>query len=58
VVFYYGLYMDTSLLASRGIIPSRAIVGYADGYGIRIGRSEGKSPEERKLRFCANAEEE
>lgn len=37
-VFFYGLFMDKSLLASRGICPSRAAVGYVDGYGLRIGR--------------------
>jgi hypothetical protein len=37
-VFFYGLFMDVSLLASKGISPSRAIVGYIDGYGLRIGR--------------------
>ena len=37
-VFFYGLFMDESLLASRGVSPSRATVGYVDGYGLRIGR--------------------
>jgi hypothetical protein len=30
--------MDESLLASKGISPSRATVGHVDGYGLRIGR--------------------
>lgn len=33
-VFFYGLFMDHSLLAAKGIIPSRAIVGYVDGYRL------------------------
>jgi len=37
-VFFYGLFMDTNLLASRGIEPSRAEIAYLDGYGLRIGR--------------------
>jgi hypothetical protein len=37
-VFFYGLFMDESVLASQGFRPSRAAVGYVDGYGLRIGR--------------------
>jgi hypothetical protein len=37
-VFFYGLFMDKSLLASKGIRPSRATMGYVDGYGLRVGR--------------------
>ena len=37
-VFFYGLFMDRSLLAGRGVTPSSAIVGYVDGFGLRIGR--------------------
>jgi hypothetical protein len=37
-VFFYGLFMDESLLASKGIIPSKATVGYVNGYRLRIGR--------------------
>jgi hypothetical protein len=36
-VFFYGLFMDRSLLASKGLSPSRATVGYVDGYRLRIG---------------------
>lgn len=36
--FFYGLFMDESLLASKGICASRSTVGYVDGYGLRIGR--------------------
>lgn len=45
-VFFYGLFMDESLLASKGIIPSRATVGHVDGYGIRIGRRATLVPDE------------
>ena len=37
-VFFYGLFMDESRLAAKGIRPSRATVGYLDGYRLRIGR--------------------
>jgi len=37
-VFFYGLFMDSSVLASKGVIPSRATLGYVDGYGLRIGK--------------------
>jgi hypothetical protein len=33
-----GLFTDESLLASKGVIPSKATVGYVDGYGLRISR--------------------
>jgi hypothetical protein len=36
-VFFYGLFMDRSLIASKGIIPSRATDGFVDGYALRIG---------------------
>ncbi|MFQ5668564.1 MAG: gamma-glutamylcyclotransferase family protein [Candidatus Binatia bacterium] len=45
-VFFYGLFMDKSLLAARGISPSRATVGYVDGYGLRIGRRATLVPDE------------
>lgn len=37
-VFFYGLFMDKSLLASKGIIPSDSTAGYVDGYRLRIGK--------------------
>lgn len=36
-VFFYGLFMDESLLATKGIEPSEVILGFVDGYGLRIG---------------------
>jgi hypothetical protein len=37
-VFFYGLFMDTSLLAAKGIEPSEAEPGFVDGYALRIGK--------------------
>ena len=45
-VFFYGLFMDESLLASKGIKPSKAAVGYVDGYGLRIGKRATLVPDE------------
>ncbi len=36
-VFFYGLFMDESLLAKKGIKPSEVNLGFVDGYGLRIG---------------------
>jgi AIG2-like family len=36
-VFFYGLFMDKSLLASKGIVPSIATAAYVDGHRLRIG---------------------
>lgn len=36
-VFFYGLFMDESLLATKGIKPTDVNVGFVDGYGLRIG---------------------
>jgi len=36
--FFYGLFMDESLLASKGVRVSKSTVGYVDGYGLRIAR--------------------
>lgn len=35
-VFFYGLFMDESLLATKGIEPSEVNLGFVDGYGLRI----------------------
>jgi hypothetical protein len=37
-VFFYGLFMDESLLASKGVRPRQATVAYVDGYVLRIGK--------------------
>jgi hypothetical protein len=44
-VFFYGLFMDESLLASKGIKPLRATIGYVDGYRLRIGARATLVPE-------------
>lgn len=44
-VFFYGLFMDESLLASRGIVPAASAVGYVDGYRLSIGRRATLVPE-------------
>ena len=36
-VFFYGLFMDTELLASKGIKAVDPEPGYADGFALRIG---------------------
>lgn len=36
-VFFYGLFMDENLLATKGIKPTLVSLGFVDGYGLRIG---------------------
>ena len=36
-VFFYGLFMDVSLLATKGIVPSAAVRGFVDDFGLHIG---------------------
>jgi len=47
-VFFYGLFMDEQLLASKGIAARNAAVGYVDGFRLRIG-------ERATLQRCAGA---
>ena len=47
-VFFYGLFMDENLLAKKGIAISHAVVGYVDGFRLRIG-------ERATLQRCAGA---
>jgi len=51
MVFFYGLFMDESLLASKGIHASSAIAGYVDGYGLRIGRRATLVPDETRRTY-------
>jgi len=44
-VFFYGLFMDESLLDSKGIVPLAVTAGYVDGYRLRIGNRATLSPE-------------
>ena len=36
-VFFYGLFMDESLLAKKGIKPSEVNLGFVEGFRLRIG---------------------
>lgn len=36
-VFFYGLFMDVSLLSSMGVRTYGSAVGYVDGYALRMG---------------------
>lgn len=36
-VFFYGLFMDESLLAAKGIRPSASSSGYVEGFRLHIG---------------------
>ncbi len=36
-VFFYGLFMDERLLATKGINPTNISVGFVNGYGLHIG---------------------
>ena len=38
MIFFYGLFMDESLLASKGIHPTETTIGYVDGFGLHIGK--------------------
>lgn len=44
-VFFYGLYMDESLLASRGVHVTNPTVGYVNGFGLHIGNRATLLPE-------------
>ena len=37
-IFFYGLFMDESLLASKGVFPTEQAIGYVDGFGLHIGK--------------------
>ena len=36
-VFFYGLFMDEELLATKGIEPSEVALGFVEGFSLRIG---------------------
>ena len=44
-VFFYGLFMDESLLASKGIHATESTIGHVDGYSLRIGERATLLPE-------------
>lgn len=37
-VFFYGLFMDETLLAAKDICPTESAIGYVDGFRLQIGR--------------------
>ena len=45
MVFFYGLFMDESLLASKGVRPTESTIGYVDGFGLHIGKRATLLPE-------------
>jgi hypothetical protein len=45
MVFFYGLFMDESLLASKGIRPTESAIGYVDGFRLHIGKRATLLPE-------------
>ncbi len=36
-VFFYGLFMDEALLASKGVRPTESTIGHVDGFSLHIG---------------------
>ena len=36
-IFFYGLFMDESLLKEKGFHPSRPVLAYVNDFGLRIG---------------------
>ena len=37
-IFFYGLFMDKSLLTSKGVHPTETAIAYVDGYRLHIGQ--------------------
>jgi hypothetical protein len=44
-VFFYGLFMDESLLAAKGVRSMESVIGYVDGFSLRIGARATLLPE-------------
>jgi hypothetical protein len=44
-VFFYGLFMDEALLASKGVHAAESTIGYVDGYRLSIGERATLLPE-------------
>jgi hypothetical protein len=51
MIFFYGLFMDESLLASKGVRPTESTVGYIDGFGLHIGQRATLLPEVNSRAF-------
>jgi hypothetical protein len=50
-VFFYGLFMDESLLASKGVRVTEATIGCVDGYSLRIGERATLLPQENSRAY-------
>lgn len=44
-VFFYGLFMDEALLASKGVCATESTIGYVDGFSLHIGKRATLLPE-------------
>ncbi len=44
-IFLYGLFMDKSLLTSKGVHPTEPAIAYVDGYRLHIGQRATLLPE-------------
>ena len=53
MVFFYGLFMDESLLASKGVRPTESTIGYVDGFGLHIGKRATLLPEANSRAYGA-----
>ena len=43
-VFFYGLFMDTTVLSNNGILPLNPRTGYLNDYKLRIGKKASLIP--------------
>ena len=50
-VFFYGLFMDESLLAAKGVYPTEATIGHVDGFRLHIGERATLIPEENRRAY-------
>lgn len=44
-IFFYGLFMDAALLASKGVHATNPRIGYVDGYCLHIGERATLAPD-------------
>ncbi len=51
MVFFYGLFMDEALLASKGVRPRNSAIGYVDGSALRIGERATLLPEDHSRAY-------
>jgi len=50
-VFFYGLFMDESILASKGVRPRNSVIGFVDGFSLHIGKRATLLPEENSRAY-------